>query len=303
MTNEEKESESSDLPAAVSETPDSKSVVPYDPLRLYITKARKYPLLSPEEEERLALMYINNKDKDAAYKLVTSHLMLVVKISMKFRTIYQSTMELIQEGNIGLMEALKRFDPYKGARFSTYATWWIRAYILKYIIDNMRIVKVGTTNIRRKLLFKLRGEIERLEREGLYPDVKLLAERFGTDNKNIIDVSHTLSSPDISFDAPLSSDSDSSLLDTYSSGEGGLEERFVEDKMRAGIREKLSAFREGLNDYHKTILDERILSEEPKSLREIGEIFGVSREAVRQAEERVKKKLKTFAEEKMQDYR
>ena len=271
----------------------------YDPLTSYIAKIKKYQFLTEEEEHELAVKYRTDGDREAAYRLVTSHLLLVVKIAMKFSRMYSNILELIQEGNIGLLEAVKRFDPFKGSRLSTYATWWIRAFILKYIVDNLKMVKVGTTNVRRKLLFKLRSEIERLEREGYNPDTKLLAEHFGTTEEDIIDIGEAISSQDVSLDAPIDKNSKEKVGDTIESRGQSHEEKVEEDEFRDLFYKKLSKFEEGLNEYEKEVLRNRILSEDPVTLQDIGDKFKVTREAVRQAEQRLHEKLKRYFEKEM----
>jgi len=271
----------------------------YDSLTAYIARIRKYPFLTEKEEYELAVKYRTSGDRDAAYKLVTSHLILVVKTAMKFNRMYSNIFDLIQEGNIGLLEAVRRFDPFKGTRLSTYATWWIRAFILKYIVDNLKIVKVGTTNVRRKLLFKLRSEIERLEREGYNPNTKLLAEHFGTTEEDIIDISEAISSQDISLDAPIDENSREKISDTIESRGQSHEEKVEESEFRDLFYKKLSKFEEGLNEYEKEVLRNRILSEDPATLQEIGDKFKVTREAVRQAEQRLHEKLKRYFEKEM----
>ncbi|OGV98626.1 MAG: hypothetical protein A3I04_02435 [Nitrospinae bacterium RIFCSPLOWO2_02_FULL_39_110] len=271
----------------------------YDSLTAYIARIRKYPFLTEKEEYELAVKYRTSGDRDAAYKLVTSHLILVVKTAMKFNRMYSNIFDLIQEGNIGLLEAVRRFDPFKGTRLSTYATWWIRAFILKYIVDNLKIVKVGTTNVRRKLLFKLRSEIERLEREGYNPNTKLLAEHFGTTEEDIIDIGEAISSQDISLDAPIDENSREKISDTIESRGQSHEEKVEESEFRDLFYKKLSKFEEGLNEYEKEILRNRILSEDPVTLQEIGDKFSVTREAVRQAEQRLHEKLKKHFEKEM----
>ncbi|MEK6591296.1 MAG: sigma-70 family RNA polymerase sigma factor [Nitrospinota bacterium] len=271
----------------------------YDPLTSYITKIKRYSFLSKKEEYELALKYRMNGDRDAAYQLVTSHLILVVKIVMKFSKMYGNIFELIQEGNIGLLEAVKRFDPFKGTRLSTYATWWIRAFILKYIVDNLRMVKVGTTNIRKKLLFKLKREIERLESEGYHYQTKMLAEHFGASEEDIIDIGDAIASPDISLDAPINDNSREKIIDTIKSKGPSTEESVSEDEFRDKFYKKLSKFEAGLNAYENEILRKRILSEEPATLQKIGDRFHVTREAVRQAEKRLHARLKKyFADDK-----
>lgn len=271
----------------------------YDPLTNYIARTKKYPFLTEKEEYELAVKYRANGDRNAAYRLVTSHLILVVKIAMKFGKMYSNIFELIQEGNVGLLEAVKRFDPFRGTRLSTYATWWIRAFILKYIVDNLKIVKAGTTNVRRKLLFKLRSEIERLEREGYNPDTKLLAEHFETTEEDIIDIGEAISSQDISLDAPIDKNSKEKVGDTIESKGQSHEEKVEEDEFRDLFYKKMSKFEEGLNDYEKEILRNRILSEDPATLQEIGDKFNVTREAIRQAEQRLHEKLKKYFEKEM----
>jgi RNA polymerase sigma-32 factor len=271
----------------------------YDPLASYIAKIKKYQFLTAEEEYALVVKYRADGDREAAYRLVTSHLLLVVKLAMKFSRMYSNILELIQEGNIGLLEAVKRFDPFKGTRLSTYATWWIRAFILKYIVDNLKIVKVGTTNVRRRLLFKLKKEIERLEMEGFTPHTKLLAEHFGATEEDIIDISEAISSQDISLDAPIDENSREKIGDTIESRGQSHEEKVEESEFRDLFYKKLSKFEEGLNEYEKEILKNRILSEEPITLQEIGDKFKVTKEAVRQAEQRLHEKLKKYFEKEM----
>ena len=183
------------------------SLVPLDPFSAYLQEVRKYSVLTEEEEKELAIRYKETGDLDSAYKLTTANLMLVIKIAMTFKREWQNLMDLIQEGNVGLMKAVKNFDPFRGVRLSAYATWWIKSYILKHILDNWRLVRVGTTNARRKLLFNLKREKEKLEREGFDPTTKLLAERFGVDEGEIIDVSSSIGAMDVSIDTPIHSGS------------------------------------------------------------------------------------------------
>jgi len=168
------------------------SLVPLDPFTAYLQEVKKYPLLSADEEKELGIRYKETGDLESAYKLTTANLMLVIKIAMTFKREWQNLMDLIQEGNVGLMKAVKNFDPFRGVPLSAYATWWIKSYILKHILDNWRLVRVGTTNARRKLLFNLKKEKEKLEREGFDPTTKLLAERFGVDEGEVIDVSASI---------------------------------------------------------------------------------------------------------------
>ena len=275
------------------------ALVPRDPFYAYLQEVRKYPTLTEEEEKELAIRYKETGDLDSAYKLTTANLMLVIKIAMTFKREWQNLMDLIQEGNVGLMKAVKNFDPFRGVRLSAYATWWIKSYILKHILDNWRLVRVGTTNARRKLLFNLKREKEKLEREGFDPTTKLLAERFGVDETEVIDVSASIGAMDVSIDTPVRPDSTMTPAQTLSQDGQSVEENVALKQFRQILNENIENFKAGLNPNEIEILNNRILSEDPLSLQEIGEQRGVTREAVRQAEQRLLKKFKTYIEEKM----
>ena len=224
--------------------------------------------------------------------------MLVVKIAMTFKREWQNVMDLVQEGNIGLMKAVKNFDPFRGVRLSAYATWWIKSYILKYILDNWRLVRVGTTNSRRKLLFNLKKEKERLEREGFDPSTKLLAEHFGVDENEIIDVEASIGAVDVSMDTPTRADSSMTPAQSLSDGKS-LEKRAEIDQFREILQQKIEGFKSELKPGEIEILEKRVLSESPQSLQELGDERGVTREAVRQAEQRLLKKFRIYIEEQM----
>ncbi len=275
------------------------SLVPRDPFYAYLQEVRKYPALTEEEEKELAIRYKETGDLESAYKLTTANLMLVIKIAMTFKREWQNLMDLIQEGNVGLMKAVKNFDPFRGVRLSAYATWWIKSYILKHILDNWRLVRVGTTNARRKLLFNLKKEKEKLEREGFDPTTKLLAERFGVEETEVIDVSASIGAMDVSIDTPAHPDSTMTPAQTLSQGGKSVEENVELQQFRQILNENIENFKGGLNPNEIEILEKRILSEDPLSLQEIGDQRGVTREAVRQAEQRLLKKFKTYIEEKM----
>ena len=275
-----------------------RGLVPLDPFAAYLQEAKKYPILSEEEEKELAIRLKETGDVDAAYQLTTANLMLVVKIAMTFKREWQNVMDLVQEGNIGLMKAVKNFDPFRGVRLSAYATWWIKSYILKYILDNWRLVRVGTTNSRRKLLFNLKKEKERLEREGFDPSTKLLAEHFGVDEGEIIDVEASIGAVDVSMDTPTRADSSMTPAQSLSDGKS-LEKRAEIDQFREILQQKIEGFKSELKPGEIEILEKRVLSESPQSLQELGDERGVTREAVRQAEQRLLKKFRIYIEEKM----
>jgi RNA polymerase sigma-32 factor len=273
-------------------------LVPLDPFAAYLQEVKKYPILSEEEEKELAIRLKETGDVDAAYQLTTANLMIVVKIAMTFKREWQSLMDLVQEGNVGLMKAVKNFDPFRGVRLSAYATWWIKSYILKYILDNWRLVRVGTTNSRRKLLFNLKKEKERLEREGFDPSTKLLAEHFGVDEGEIIDVEASIGAVDVSMDTPTRADSSMTPAQSLSDGKS-LEKRAEIDQFREILQQKIEGFKSELKQGEIEILEKRVLSETPLSLQEIGDDRGVTREAVRQAEQRLLKKFRIYIEEQM----
>src|SRR4051812_38403772 len=191
----------------------SNALVPFDPLQRYLADIRRYAVLSREEEHRLAVEYKEYGDLDAAYKLVTANLRLVVMIAREYQRAFRNLLDLVQEGNVGLMEAVKNFDPYRGIRFPSYAVWWVRAYIIRYIMNNWRLVKVGTTQAQRKLFFNLQKERERLEREGFTAEPKLIAQRLDVKEKEVVEMSQRLAARDASVDAPVNEGEDATLLD------------------------------------------------------------------------------------------
>jgi len=274
------------------------TLAPPDPFSAYVQEAKNYPLLTEKEEKELAIRLRETGDVDAAYQLTTANLMLVVKIAMTFKREWQNVMDLVQEGNVGLMKAVKNFDPFRGVRLSAYATWWIKSYILKYILDNWRLVRVGTTNARRKLLFNLKKEKERLEREGFDPSTKLLAEHFGVDEGEIIDVEASIGAFDVSFDTPTHPDSPMTPAQSLSDGKS-LEKGAEIGQFREILQQKIEGFKSELKPGEIEILEKRILSESPQSLQEIGDQRGVTREAVRQSEQRLLKKFRIYIEEEM----
>jgi RNA polymerase sigma-32 factor len=282
--------------------PDELRPAPMDSLRAYLEQIKQYSLLTREEEVELAIRYREEGDMDAAYRLITANLRLVVKIAMDFQRHWmQNLMDLIQEGNIGLMQAVKKFDPYRGYKFSYYASFWIKAYIIKFIMDNWKLVKVGTTQAQRKLFFNLRKEKERLEAQGIEVTPKLLSDRLDVKESEVTEMDQRLSSWEISLDAPLEEDSD----DTYKSflpAEGSpVDEHLADEEAKSILHEKLMAFRKDLKDKEATIFDKRLMAEDPMTLQEIGDQFGISRERVRQIESRLKNKLRLYLTEEIED--
>lgn len=270
------------------------SLVPYSALDAYLAEIRRFSPLSREEEHEVAVEYTKTKSPEAAKKLVFGSLWLVVKIARDYEKVARNVLDLIQEGNIGLMEAVQNFDPYRGVRFPSYAVWWIRAYIIRYIIANWRLVKIGTTQAQRKLFFNLKKESERLEREGIFPSPKLLAERLNVKEGEVIEMSQRLGGPDVSFDAPLQEDTDSNLLSVLPSGDESAEEAMAKRELHTALQEAIKAFAGTLNPKEKPIFQGRVLDEEKRTLQELSDELAISKERVRQIENRIREKLKLF---------
>lgn len=277
------------------------SLVRYDPLQRYMMEARRYPLLSREEEKELAIRYLETGDVDAAYGLVTANLRLVVMVAREYAKASRNILDLVQEGNIGLMEAVKRFDPYRGVRFPSYAVWWVRAYIIRYLINNWRMVKVGTTQAQRKLFFNLQKEKEKLEAQGIFPEPRLIAKRLDVKEREVVEMDQRLSSRDLSVDAPMRNEDGGNLLDILPNRAADTEKDYADAEFQARISSVIHEFGETLADKEARIFEARLVASEPLTLQEIGEEYQISRERVRQIEARVKKKLKAYMLERLED--
>jgi len=280
-----------------------KALVTFDPLQRYLAEIRRFALLSREEEHRLAVDYKEYGNVEAAYKLVTANLRLVVMIAREYQKAFRNLLDLIQEGNMGLMEAVKNFDPYRGVRFPSYAVWWIRAYMIRHIMNDWRMVKIGTTQAQRKLFFNLQKEKEKLEAEGLTPGPKLLAQRLNVKEDEVVEMEQRLASRDLSVDMPMGDDEEATLLHFLPDQKESPEEQIAETQYQQLLREKMEQFAGALKDKELVIFRERLLNEEPLTLREIGEKYDISRERVRQIEERVKRKLKAFLSKELKEVR
>lgn len=275
--------------------------IPYDPLKKYLSEVSKYPVLTREEELEVSTKVFRDHDRVAAQKLAISNLKLVVKIALEYYNTYLNILDLIQEGNVGLLHAVKKYNPYKGTKFSTYASFWIRAYILKYIMDSWSLVKVGTTQGQRKLFYRLNKEKQKLEALGVYPSPKLLAATLDVKEEEVEDMEKRLAFTDISLEAPVHDESDDTIMDMMKSGENV--EEVVADKERSDVlAKKVSEFKKTLNDKEIYIFEHRIMAEESSTLQEIGARFNISRERVRQIENRVLKKFKERFKGEMADF-
>ena len=281
----------------------SESLVQADTFKHYLQQIARYPRLTREEEHDLALRYRKYADPEAAYRLVTGNLRLVVRIAQDYRRAFLNMLDLIQEGNVGLMHAVKKYDPFRGVPFSGYAAWWIRAYILKHLLDHWSIVKVGTTNARRRLFFNLKKEKERLEREGITPGPRLLAETFDASEQDVEDVARALSVRDVSLDAPVAQDSERRFWETIPIGDAPPDEMVAQDQLREILHEKLAAFGRGLKARERFVFQKRLVAEEPVTLQQIGDHFGLTREAARLIEKKVISKLREFLKRELKDLR
>jgi RNA polymerase sigma-32 factor len=300
--------ESADPPeeraAAPAEEAGRTSLIPADSLQRYLAEIRRIPVLSREEEHELALRWHEKGDRPAAWRLVTSNLRLVVMIAREYQRAFHNLLDLVQEGNVGLLEAVKNFDPYRGIRFPSYAVWWVRAYIIRYIMNNWRLVKIGTTQAQRKLFFNLAKERERLEREGFSPAPKLIAQRLDVREKDVVEMEQRLAARDLSVDAPVADGDEATLLD-FLPGPAQTADAVADEEYHRLVREAANDFRQTLEGKDLVIYQQRLEplmhDEEPKTLQEIGDGFGITRERVRQIESRVKKRLADFLRQRIPD--
>jgi RNA polymerase sigma-32 factor len=277
-----------------------------DTLQRYLTEIRRIPVLSREEEHELAVRWREHDDRAAGVKLVTSNLRLVVLIAREYQRAVHNLLDLVQEGNVGLLEAIKNFDPYRGVRFPSYAVWWVRAYIIRYIMNNWRMVKVGTTQAQRKLFFNLQKEREALEREGFVAEPRLIAQRLGVKEKEVVEMEQRLGARDLSVNAPIDEGGDATLLD-FLPGAAQTAETVADEEYHRLIRARADDFKKTLTGKDLVIYERRLEAlmrdEEPVTLQEIGDEYGITRERVRQIEARLKKRLGAYLREHIPDIR
>ncbi len=278
--------------------PQEQSLVRIDPLAKYLQEVERYPFVTPEEERKLALDYRQKGDIEAARRLVTAHLRLVVRIAMEYRHAYYNALDLIQEGNVGLMYAVKRFDPDKGARFSYYASWWIRSFILKYILDNFRLIKIGTTKEQKKLFYNLMREKQKIETLGFKADHKTLAKALKVSEEGVAEMSKRLTQPEYALEAPAGAGGEALLKDFIAADQKPVDEKIAEKETQDILQAKLKEFLGQLGDREQKIFSQRLLADLPITLQEIGDEYGISKERVRQIEERILEKLRSFFKEK-----
>jgi RNA polymerase sigma-32 factor len=271
------------------------SLTPEGNLSRYLQEIRKFPLLEPQEEFMLAKRWREHGDSQAAHKLVTSHLRLVAKIAMGYRGYGLPVAELISEGNVGMMQAVKRFDPDRGFRLATYAMWWIRASIQEYILHSWSLVKMGTTAAQKKLFFnlrKLKGQMQAIEEGDLSPEqVSKIATRLGVPEEEVVNMNRRLAAPDSSLNAPVKTEGDMEWQDWLVDESPNQESRLVESQELGQRKQMLASALKQLTDRERRIIVERRLIDEPKTLEDLSSEYGISRERVRQIEVRAFDKL------------
>ncbi len=264
----------------------------------YLKEIGQYELLSREEMEGLAIKVNESNDQNAAYRLISGNLRLVVKVAMDFQKFWmQNFMDLVQEGNIGLMKAVKKFDPYKGVKFSYYATYWIRAYILKFLMNNWRLVKLGTTQAQRKLFFCLNKEKKALEIQGFSPEPELLAERLKVKTSDVVEMSCRMGNEEVSLESPVGPESNVERKDFVQSNGPSIEDMLCTKDMKKKLGDLITTLKGSHNDKEKMILERRLLTDDPLTLQKISENFGISRERIRQIESNLLRKMRKYIEE------
>ncbi len=267
-----------------------------DPYAAYMASLRHQPRLDREEEHRLAVEYLRTHDVKIATKLITSNLKLVVKLAHEYTRAGKNLLDLIQEGNVGLVQAVEKYDPNRGVKLSSYAAWWIRAYILRYILQNARIVRLGTTATQRKLFFNLRKEKAKLEKMGFVPTTDRVAKAMSVPEHEVIDMEQRLGSPDASLDAPADRGEDGgrTRLELVESAGERPDTITEEGEFRDRLHETLMSFGLRLKGRERELFEQRLMTDEPKTLQELGDAFGISRERTRQLEMRLMARLKTY---------
>ncbi len=292
----EEETDIREVSELVPISTEEKGLSTTDPLTTYLNEIRKYPLLTREQEVELAKRYYETKDPILAQTLVKSNLRFVVKVAAEYAKFSSKLIDVIQEGNVGLMHAVKEFNPYKGNRLITYAVWWIRGYIQEYLMRQFSMVRIGTTANQRKLFYQLQRQKQELEKMSSAENVALLSHKLGIPELEITEMAKRLSSRDVSLDKPSSSeDENATPLSSLLKKEDGslpLDEQLALEEQLSLLMNAVENLRGSLNEKERILLEERVLSDEPLTLQEIGDKYKITREAVRQTEVRLMKKIK-----------
>ena len=297
--------ESSTLPVAIE-----RDLSRADALQRYMAEVARHPLLTREEEHELAVKFRDTHDPRLAYRMVTANLRLVVKIAHEYRRAAFNLLDLIQEGNVGLMQAVQKYDPMRGVKLSSYAAWWIRAYILRYLMDNWRMVKLGTTQAQRKLFFNLRKEQEKLLSQGFAAEPRLLAERLQVSEQDVREMDQRLGNDEFSLDAPMSGQGGDESRQTHgdrlTESAAPVDEQLANEELRRIFREKLAEFGATLTGEKDRYLFEHRIARadegEPMTLQQVGEKFGFTRERARQLEARLTERLRDYLRAALPDF-
>ena len=280
----------------------STALVPTTTLDRYLVEVRRYPFLTKEEELRLFHEYRVKGRQDAAVKLILANLRVSIAIASEYGHVGIDQMDLIQEGNVGLLQAMKKFDPTKNVRFYAYAAWWVRAFMLRYLVNNFRLVKIGTTQEQRKLFFNLRKEKAKLEQQGFIPDPKLIADRLQVRERDVVEMDQRLGSWELSLDQPMTDDGEGTFYDLLPSPQRGVDEQLADNQLRVIFRKKLGEFAKTLNEREEDILRNRLLSETPITLEELGKKYSITKERSRQLEAKIIKRLREFMKNELKDF-
>ena len=276
------------LPATVS----SRALTSKDPISVYLQEIRRYPVLTREQELEIAKRYFETKDPEAAQALVTANLRFVVKVAAEYSKFGARLIDLVQEGNMGLMHAVRDFNPYKGVRLITYAVWWIRGYIQEYLMKQYSLVKIGTTQNQKKLFYRLQREKDALDALGENPDIAMIGTKLGIPAAEVQEMAQRLRGRDVSLSQTIDDDSKSSLMDFQKSGDENPDELLSKHEELGLLRDRIEKLRPNLSERELILLEERLLADDPLTLQEIGERYGITREAVRQMEVRLLEKIR-----------
>ncbi len=305
VTDEELDAIAKDLRLRTREAPvGSTALAVRDPMAVYMSEVRKHPLLTREEEHELAVAWVEHGDREAGRRLVTANLRLVVKLANEYRRGYHNLLDLVQEGNVGLVRAVEKFDPYRGVKLSTYAGWWIRAYILKYILNNWSVVKIGTTQTQRKLFFNLRKAQERLRAAGVEATSEQLARELDVGEEDVVEMQKRMAGRDSSLDAPVGNDEGSTRTRLDSLGDDAQEDPETSmggSELKELLFDRLRRFGATLEGRDLELFRERVIADEPLTLQDFGERWGVSRERARQVEKRLVLKLRAYLQQELGD--
>jgi RNA polymerase sigma-32 factor len=280
----------------------STALSPTTTLSRYLAEVRRYPFLTKEEELQLFKEYQQLGTREAAVKLILANLRVCVKIAAEYGLAGLDQMDLIQEGNVGLLQAMKKFDPTKNVRFYAYAAWWVRAFVLRYLLNNFRLVKIGTTQEQRRLFYNLRREKAKLERQGYIPDPKLLADRLNVRERDVVEMDQRLGSWELSLDQPMAQDGEGTFHDLLPAIQTPVDDQLANTQLRVLFRKKLAEFARMLTEREEDILRNRMLSETPVTLEDLGKKYKITKERSRQIEAKIIKKLREFMKKEILDF-